>query len=219
MAKKLNAVEQIKQIWADAWPEAVSIWNPYVTLREPTWCLATQDAHLEGLTSSFAMIRLTDHRIVIDLESVRTNRVEDCALQILAHEIGHHVLIPANRYDNIGLFRRMRLALAGIENRVPFVANLYSDLVINDALQRIHRLDMASVYMKIQRDAEITSSLYMWYMRTYEYLWGLGRGVLSGKKQSPQIDADASLLCAQLARRRRSFCDACLSISHRGLRI
>ncbi|PKL41532.1 MAG: hypothetical protein CVV41_18250 [Candidatus Riflebacteria bacterium HGW-Riflebacteria-1] len=207
MAKQPNSIEQIKQVWSAAWPEAVAVWNPYVTLREPTWCLASRDAHLEGLTSSFAMIRLTDHRIVIDLESVRTNRVENCALQILAHEIGHHVLIPANRYDNIGVFRRMRLALAGIEDRVPFVANLYSDLIINDALQRIHRLDMASVYMKIQQGADISSSLYMWYMRTYEYLWGLGRGVLSGKKQSPQIDADASLAASLIRSYARSWLD------------
>ncbi|MBU1108761.1 MAG: hypothetical protein KKB51_18945 [Candidatus Riflebacteria bacterium] len=207
MAKSRSKTTDIRQVWADAWSEAVTLWNPYVTLREPTWCLSTPAAKTEGLVGSFAMIRLTDHRIVIDLESVSAYKVEDCALQILAHEIGHHVLIPANRYDNIGLFRRMRLALAGIENRVPFVANLYGDIIINDTLQRMHGLDMASVYQKIQQNADIASPMHIWYMRTYEYLWGLKRGMLSGKKQSPQIDADASLAASLIRSYARNWLD------------
>ena len=179
--------------WSKTWDEAVAIWNPYVLLREPTWCISSQSAEKEGLSGSFAMIRLTDHRIVIDFESVEKYRVEEFALQILAHEIGHHVLVPANRYDNIGLFRRMRLALVGIEDRVPLVANLYSDIIINDHLQRIKGLDMAVVYQRIQEGAPVNSPLYTWYLRTYEYLWGLGRGTISGKGQTAVIDADASL--------------------------
>ncbi len=171
----------------------MAIWNPYVMLREPVWCFNQTEAKKEGMQDCFAMIRLSDHRIVIDLESALKNHVEDCALEILAHEIGHHVLIPANRYDNAGLFKRMRLGLAGIEDRAPLVANLYSDLIINDCLQRIHGLNMAQIYEKIQIGNDLTSPLFQWYMRTYEYLWSLPRTTISGKKQSPQIDADASL--------------------------
>ena len=207
MADTVVTVNRLKKSWAEAWPQAVTIWSPYVTLREPTWCLSAQDAQLEGLSGSFAMIRLTDHRVVIDLDSVRRHRVGDCAVQILAHEIGHHVLIPANRYDNAGLFRRMRLALAGIEDRTPLVANLYSDLVINDTLQRIHQLDMASVYRKIQQNAKIESTLHIWYMRTYEYLWGLSRGDLSGGKQTVQLDADASLAASLIRSYARNWLD------------
>jgi hypothetical protein len=153
------------------------------------------------------MIRLTDHRVVIDLDSVNRHQIGDCAIQILAHEIGHHVMIPANRYDNVGLFRRMRLALAGIENRTPLVANLYSDLLINDTLQRIYQLDMATVYRKIQKKGKIDSSLHIWYMRTYEYLWGLGRGDLSGEKQTGQLDADASLAASLIRSYARNWLD------------
>jgi len=207
MADTVVTVNRLKKNWAEAWQQAVAIWSPYVTLREPTWCMSAQDAQLEGLTGSFAMIRLTDHRVVIDLDSVCRHRVGDCAVQILAHEIGHHVLIPANRYDNVGLFRRMRLALAGIEDRTPLVANLYSDLVINDTLQRIHQLDMASVYRKIQQNAKIESTLHIWYMRTYEYLWGLPRGDLSGGKQTAQLDADASLAASLIRSYARNWLD------------
>lgn len=207
MAEPGKDREEVKRIWSQAWSEAVTLWNPYVTLREPTWCKSSHSAKNEGLSGSFAMIRLNDHRIVIDLESVQKYQVEKFALQILAHEIGHHVLIPANLYDNAGLFRRMRLALCGIESRVPLVANLYADLIINDRLQRIFSLDMAAVYQQIQHDAEISSALHIWYMRTYEYLWGLSRGTVSGKKHSPQIDADASLAASIIRTYARNWLD------------
>lgn len=198
---------EIQQLWSETWPTAVSLWNPYVTLREPVWCRKSREAQKEGLSGSFAMIRLTDHRIVIDLESVASYHVEDYALQVLAHEIGHHVLIPANLHDNTGLFLRLRLALAGIEDRVPLVANLYSDIIINDMLQRTFKLDMAAVYAKIQQTAPMNSPLHIWYMRTYEYLWGLKRGILSGKTQSPAIDADASLAAALVRSYARNWLD------------
>ncbi len=196
MAENRFSQNEVMALWQNSWPEAVKIWNPYVSLREPVWCLKTNQAKGEGLEGSFAMIRLSDHRIVIDLEMVEQEKVGEFALQILAHEIGHHVFVPANLYDNAGLISRMRLALAGIESRVPLVANLYSDLLINDRLQRSFGLDMAAVYQRLQQGRQSNSALFTWYMRTFEYLWGLSRGSISGEKQSPQIDADASLAAA-----------------------
>lgn len=200
-------IKAIRDRWAAAWPEAVKIWNPYVALREPEWCMSQKMAEKEGLTGSFAMIRLTDHRIVIDIATVQNYQVENFALQVLAHEIGHHVLIPANNYDNAGLFKRIRIALAGIENRAPLVSNLYSDLIINDALQRTMNLDMAAVYKHLQATCQVTSKLHIWYMRTYEYLWSLPRGSLSGLKQLPQIDADASLAASVIRSYARNWLD------------
>ncbi|MFZ5951674.1 MAG: hypothetical protein ACOYXC_13270, partial [Candidatus Rifleibacteriota bacterium] len=207
MAESRVSRKELLQKWEQAWPLAMKLWNPFVALREPFWCFSVKEAKNEGLEGSFAMIRLSDHRIVIDLDAVQKNRVQDYGLQILAHEIGHHVLIPANLYDNAGLFRRMRLALAGIESRVPLVANLYSDLIINDCLQRVFELDMAGVYKKIQEDAEMLSPLHIWYMRTYEYLWGLKRGTISGSLQKPEIDADASLAASIIRSYARNWLD------------
>ncbi|MDN5278543.1 MAG: hypothetical protein PWR01_2508 [Clostridiales bacterium] len=207
MTDSLSQLPQVRKSWQEAWTDAIKVWNPYVLLREPTWCESVLSAKKEGLSGSFAMIRLIDHRIVIDFESVIKYGVEEFAQQILAHEIGHHVLIPANRYDNVGLIRRMRLALAGIENRVPFVANLYSDIIINDTLQRVHGLDMAAVYARLQQGVSIDSPLHTWYMRIYEYLWGLKRGLLSGKNQTPAIDADASLAASLIRSYAREWLD------------
>src|SRR5687767_14601443 len=107
--------------WSEAWPAALAVWSPYVKLREPVW---------EGLRSSFAMIRLDDHQIVIDLKQVDELKLQRFAVEILAHEIGHHVYCPADLTDNAKMLVRIRRALPMREDKAPLVSNLYSDLLI-----------------------------------------------------------------------------------------
>lgn len=189
-----STIAHIKEQWQQTWSQAKQVWSPYVKLREPQWCLSSKEAVKEGLTGSFAMIRLNDHRIVIDLEKVHQEGVADFALEVLAHEIGHHIYTPANLYDNASMLSRIRWGLADIENRAPFVANIYADLLINDTLQRTKDLNIAGVYQQINKTA-VFSNLWMFYMRTYEYLWKTERGALASQMDlhSPRIDADASL--------------------------
>ncbi len=186
--------------WKEQWPASKQVWSNFIKLREPIFCLNSEEATSEGLTGSFAMIRLRDHRIVIDVERVNKLGVENYGLQILAHEIGHHIYTPANLYDNAVLQSRIRWGLAGIEDRAPMVANLYEDLLINNRLHRIGELDMAIVFRQVNKDVKF-SKLWMLYMRSYEYLWKLKRGTLATdhKFASPALDADASLI-AELIR-------------------
>lgn len=202
------ATETLKHNWQSNWDEARTIWSPFVKLREPVWCLNSSEARKEGLTGSFAMIRLSDHRIVIDLEEVNKLDVNDCALQVLAHEIGHHIYTPANLHDNAILLSRIQWGLAGIENRTAFVSNIYSDFLINDMLQRSKGLDMAKVYHKVNKCAEF-SKLWTLVMRTYEYLWRLNRGALSATSrfQSPALDADASLVASLIRSYSKNWMD------------
>jgi len=187
-------LNSILEAWKMSWPNAKQVWNPFVRLREPLWCINSKEAAREGLTESFAMIRLTDHRIVIDIEKLFNNDLTLFALEVLAHEIGHHIYSPANLHDNAILLSKIRWSLADIEDRAPFVANLYADLLINDTLQRIKGLNMAGVYKKIN-DEPSNSPMWLLFMRTYEYLWKMNKGELVNNKYrySPQIDADASV--------------------------
>ena len=193
----LNTIEQLQEQWQAQWNSAKKVWSPFIKLREPVWCASSKEARKEGLTGSFAMIRLTDHRIVIDLEGVKRLDVADCALQILAHEIGHHIYTPANLHDNAILLSRIQWGLAGIENRTAFVANIYSDFLINDMLQRSKNLDMVIVYQKINEDAKF-SKTWTLIMRTYEYLWKVRRGTLvtCSDFNNEGLDADASLIAS-----------------------
>jgi len=56
--------ETLKTAWQEAWPKALALWNSIIKLREPVWCLSDKEAEDEGLSGSFAMIRLTDHLVV-----------------------------------------------------------------------------------------------------------------------------------------------------------
>lgn len=192
-----SIIQQTLQHWKDQWSPSKKIWSDFVKLREPQWCLSSKAAAEEGLTGSFAMIRLNDHRIVIDIEKVVEYKIGPYALQILAHEIGHHIYTPANLYDNAILQSRIRWGLGDLEDRAPMVANLYEDLLINDRLHRFQDLDMAIIFQKINI-GNTFSKLWMLYMRSYEYLWKLKRGTLGTAKNlhSEEIDADASLVAS-----------------------
>jgi hypothetical protein len=190
-------VDKTLMSWKSLWQQAKLEWNSFLRLQEPIWCLSHQEARKEGLTGSFAMIRLTDHRIVINLEEITERGIADYALEVLAHEIGHHIFAPANLYDNAILLNRIRFALPGIEDRAPMVSNLYTDFLINDKLQRTNKLRISEVYKAINSVDNFTE-LWTLMMRTYEYLWSLNRGELATNLSfhSKKIDADASLLAS-----------------------
>jgi hypothetical protein len=177
-------------VWRAAWRKALAIWSRFTRLSEPRWCFSVEEAVKEGLTGSFAMIRLTDQAVVIDLATVHAWRLERFAVEVLAHEIGHHVYCPADLTDHGRMLARMRRALPGKEQQAPLVANLYADLLINDRLQRSVSLHIADVYAAIAGGAD---HLWTLYMRIYEVLWSLTRGTLAKGQIDDALEGDAQL--------------------------
>ena len=190
-------LEALRSRWHAAWPAALEVWSRYTRLKAPALCLTPEDASREGLSGSFAMIRLTDQAVVVSLPAVMECGVGDFAPEVLAHEIGHHVFAPANLTDHMRLLARMRRGLPTIEAQAPMVANLYTDLLINDRLQRSAELRIAEVYRRIAAGQK-TGAVWQIYMRIYEVLWRLDRGTLAGKTNH-KVDGDA-LLGARLIR-------------------
>lgn len=176
--------------WANRWPEALAIWSRYTRLSDPRWCLSEAEATREGLQNSFAMIRLTDHAVVLNLAEITRQGVEGFPMEIMGHEIGHHLFCPGDLSDHGRMLARMRTALKGREDQAPFIANLYSDLLINDRLQRSSGLDMAGVYQRLKGGAGLVWTLYM---RIYEVLWGLSKGTLATLPIRPDLEEDARL--------------------------
>ena len=197
--------------WKDQWPLALKVWSNYVKLREPEWCTNDIEAKKSGITGSFAMIRLKDHRIVIDIRKVVELKLQPYPLQVLSHEIGHHIYTPANLKDNATILSKIRWSLAGIEDKAPMVANLYTDLLINDRLHRSKELDMAIIYRRINLNSKF-SKLWTLYMRTYEYLWKLKRGELTTDKSfhNTSIDADASLIASMIRSYSKNWLDGAI---------
>ena len=143
MSENLNAV---LERWRALWPQALALWSSYARLSEPVWCLTAKDAQRERLTMSFAMIRLTDHAVVLNLQDIAERGLTEFPLEVMGHEIGHHIYCPGDLTDQGRLLARVRRGLPGFEDQAPMIANLYADLFINDRLQRNHGLHLDKIY-------------------------------------------------------------------------
>ncbi|HEX8055269.1 MAG TPA: VWA domain-containing protein [Novosphingobium sp.] len=182
--------------WRANWPAALAHWSKYTRLRDPQLCTSSLDAAREGLSGSFAMIRLADKSVVIDLPQVRRYGLEDYGVEVLAHEIGHHVLAPATPADHFRLIARIRKALPTLENHAPMAANLFTDLLINDRLQHQEGLRMDAIYRRMAEARpkdEKVGALWQFYTGIYEQLWSLERGVLGGPTEDARLLGDAWL--------------------------
>src|ERR1700687_830921 len=167
----------LRDAWAANWPPALALWSKFTRLTEPRWCFTDAEAEAEGLTQSFAMIRLADQAIVVNLSMIAALHLEKFALESLAHEIGHHVYAPADLNDHARMIAHMRWGLPTKEHLAGFVSNLYSDLLINDRLQRRAGLSEAAVYQALVSDS--SDPLWTLYMRMFEILWSLHSGTLA----------------------------------------
>lgn len=186
-----TSTDDIRRQWSEAWPKAIEAWSRYTRLHAPRLCESHREAVAEGLTGSFAMIRLADQSVVIDMAEVVSKKIHPYAVEVLAHEIGHHVLAPANLGDHARCIARIRKALPTLEGQAPMVANLYTDLLINDRLQRAAGLRMDAVYRLLK--LENPGKLWQLYLRIYELLWSLERGSLGAPFQDDRIEGDALL--------------------------
>ncbi|MEX0141613.1 VWA domain-containing protein [Massilia sp. LMS1-1-1.1] len=194
---KTTADTALIDSWRAAWPEALAVWSKFTRLRDPNLCASRVEASKQGLSGSFAMIRLLDQSVVVDLPLVTELGLDDYALEVLAHEIGHHILAPGSASDQFRLLARMRRALPTLEQHAPMVANLYTDLFINDRLQRQANLRMADIYRKLEQgrtvEAKASGGVWTLYMRIYENLWQLEKGELGGGEADERLDTDAWL--------------------------
>lgn len=182
---------KLKQAWEARWHEALALWSKFTKLREPQWCFTEEEEKAQALTGSFAMIRLNDTSVVISLAQVLAQKLEAFPLEIMAHEIGHHVYCPADLSDQGRMIARMRRALPTKEHLAGFIANIYADLLINDRLQRSAGLKMADVYKTLGTDS--TDRMWTFYMRIYEILWKLQKGTLTKANIDLRLEADALL--------------------------
>jgi hypothetical protein len=183
---------QAQSVFEAAWPRALGAWSKFTRLKGPIYCLDDDAAQRQGLSQSFAMIRLADQSIVINLADICRRGMADYGLEILAHEIGHHVLAPATLGDHARTIARMRRALPTVEQQAPMIANLYTDLLINDRLQRSASLRVDHVYRLIGSPDE-PGAVWQVYLRIYEVLWSLPRGTLVPKQIPDALEGDAWL--------------------------
>jgi hypothetical protein len=184
-------LESVQRAWAEAWEPALEAWSRFTQLTPPRWCRTEAEEKREGLSSSFAMIRLSDHAVIIGLPRVVGAGVAAFPREVLAHEVGHHVYAPGDLRDNARLMARVRRGLPTREGYAGLVANLYTDLLINDRLQRSVGLDMAGVYRALK--GKEPDRLWTLYLRICETLWSLPAGTLVDGPDDRRLRGDAGL--------------------------
>ena len=181
----------VAEEWKSKWPEAIAAWSSFIRLQEPIWCTTKKEETREGLTMSFAMIRLSDHRVVISLRQVVELGLEEFALEVLAHEVGHHFQYPANLLAFGQMLARMKNVLGQHAKYAPLVLNLYTDLLINNRLFRISKMRMDKVYQRLKK-TENTDPVWNLYLRIYERLWQLPKETL-GNELPPDMEIEADI--------------------------
>ncbi len=192
-------MDEMRSMWDDRWEEALGQWSHLVMMRPPHWCFSREEAKEQGLEGSFAMIRLKDHRIVLDGSLIKQYGLDDYALEILAHEIGHHVYVPANLTDNGRMLTLVRKALTEKEEHAPRIMNLFADHLINYHLQSRRGLRMDDIYKKIQKRDKRANSSPVWnlYLGIYEKLYSLQPGELTqvrpSKDRGEQMERDSEM--------------------------
>lgn len=193
-----DVLAELRDAWDGRWNEALAAWSKLTRLSPPHWCMTVEDETREGLADTFAQIRLDDHVVVLSARKLHERRLGGFPLEIMAHEIGHHVFCPGDLTDHGRLMARVRRGLPGKLQHAPMVANLYEDMLINDRLQRSAGLDVAGVWRALA-GADAGSRLWTLYTSIYEHLWSLPRGELSRARTDERTDLDA-VLGARLAR-------------------
>ncbi len=191
----LSKLLALESQWRAAWPRALRTWSPYVNLREPTFYKSTTDAKTGGMQDTFAQISMLDLGTQIDLTQVVQYKVEEFDVEILSHEIGHHILCPGSMVDLVRLTALLKNILEDQE-RAAIMENLYADMLVNDRLVMSRKMRIPDVYKQVTvytRQQQGDTPLWTLYLRVYETLWKLPRGSLAGTKITDRIDLDAGI--------------------------
>lgn len=182
-------VEAVAARWRAAWPDALAAWGRASRMHAPV--LHTTDAPDVG---SFAWYDGQRVEVHVDLADAVGRGLADHAVAVLAHEVGHHLLSPVDHRTRVRVAARVRAGLVDQDRLVGPVANLWSDLLINDRLQRTGGADVAAVWRAL---GPPTDPLMALVLRADEILWRLPRGALCG---DAAVDESAAWLCARLVR-------------------
>src|SRR4051812_11227031 len=154
-----------------AWAKAQSYWSKFLLLGAP----------INGTASgSVAMIDLATRQVSLDLNLIRKRGLCDCLTGILAHEVGHHVRYPGT----LAVHARMRMIERTLLPLKEYtLTNLFTDLMINDALRPDFEEQLCRVYRAFASDYNWRADpAFVFYLAVYEERWGLEAGSLMGAK-------------------------------------
>src|SRR5207244_745874 len=108
-------------------------------------------------------------QVALHYEHIRTRDLAECVEAILAHEVGHHVRYPATLavQARLQLLERQLLPLKDYS-----VINLFTDLLINEALGPVYRDRLMQVFQTFAGLSDWQREpAFLFYLGIYEELW------------------------------------------------
>jgi hypothetical protein len=165
--------------WETAWPKALEAWGPWTRLPDPFFATLPEDVAAHRLTGVLAQFSMESKGVQVNLLELRRQKLQEFPLEILAHEVGHHVFAPSDLRTHFRILAQIRKGLPTLENRAGEVANLWTDILVNDRLFRNASLPMDKPYRALKSEGGL---VWSFYMRVYERLWELEKGALDGNE-------------------------------------
>lgn len=152
------------------WQRAGEIWTDSLMLRSPTMIDTIEQARLHDAVETLASINALTFETLLNLEHMRSRKVDDFLFTFMAHEIGHHAIAPA------GLTNHMRYVAAASHavfqtDPHPYI-NLALDLLINTILVQQHQLPCEEIYRRICLDEPLQSFSFGLMLGAMRRLWG-----------------------------------------------
>lgn len=172
----IGGTDDLAAAVAAAWPKAQAVWSKFLLLGAPV------DNTASG---SVAQIDLSTRQVSLDLQLVRKKNLCGCLEGILAHEIGHHVRYPGT----LAVLARMRMIERGLLPLKDYtLTNLFSDLMINDAIRPQFGDHICKVYQSFAADYNWRADpAFIFYLAVYEERWGRAPGALMGTRTAAEF--------------------------------
>ncbi|WP_027717449.1 vWA domain-containing protein [Desulfovirgula thermocuniculi] len=190
-----------REAFVDAcWEEAKKPWG-FVQLRRPVvyW---DPEAARQAMGTQLAFFNFVEKNTLVNYPALEARGAGEYLVELLSHEIGHHMAIPADppsdalllhaAYRGLGLYELPEddERLARGHREAVFWVNLFADVIVNTVLYRAG-LRMVPFYQKLT--AGEGSPLWRLYLRTLELLWELPPETLASAL-STRLERDARRL-------------------------
>src|SRR6266851_6725467 len=158
---------ELDALVADCWPRAVAHWFQFLLLKHPI---------SDATQPTVAHINLSTRQIGLHYGLIREKGLLDCVEAILAHEVGHHVRWPGTLVVEARL-RLLEKQLLPLENYS--LTNMFSDLLINDALRPRFEEQFVRIYQALgESTVGERDPAFLFYLAVYEERWQRELGVL-----------------------------------------
>jgi hypothetical protein len=160
---------ELDALVAECWPRAQAHWSRFLLLHPPAG---------DAGQPSVAHINLATRQVGLHYPLIREKELVDCLEAILAHEVGHHVRYPGTLAVNARL-RLLEKPLLPLEDYS--LTNLFTDLLINDALRPALEEQLVRVYQAFRTEDDWKRDpAFLFYLAVYEERWQREPGSLMG---------------------------------------